>query len=58
MTVFTWSKRANSDSDVQLHLVNTVITDDGLDPDSAAKTKDLVKELVLAHQSETIEESE
>ena len=38
--------------------VNTVITDDGLDPDSAAKTKDLVKELVLAHQSETIEESE
>ena len=38
--------------------VDTVITDDGLDPDSAAKTKDLVKELVLAHQSETIEESE
>ena len=36
--------------------VDTVITDDGLDPDSAAKTKDLVKELVLAHQSETIEE--
>jgi len=38
--------------------VDTVITDDGLDPDSAAKTKDLVKELVLAHQSEIIEESE
>ncbi len=38
--------------------VDTVITDDGLDPDSVAKTRDLVKELVLAHQIETEEESE
>ena len=38
--------------------VDTVITDDGLDPDSVAKTRDLVKELVLAHQSEPTEESE
>ena len=38
--------------------VDTVITDDGLDSDSAAKTKDLVKELVLAHQHEREEESE
>ena len=38
--------------------VDTVITDDGLDHESIAKTRDLVKELVLAHQSETIEESE
>ena len=38
--------------------VNTVITDDGLDPDSVGKTRDLVKELVLAHQSEPIQEGE
>lgn len=38
--------------------VDAVITDDGLDPDSASKTRDLVKELVLAHQSEQLEESE
>ena len=38
--------------------VDTVITDDGLDHESIAKTRDLVKELVLAHQSEHTEESE
>ena len=38
--------------------VDTVITDDGLDPDSVGKTRDLVKELVLAHQSEPIQEGE
>lgn len=38
--------------------VDTVITDSGLDHDSASKTKDLVKELVLARQSERSEESE
>ena len=31
---------------------------DGLDPDSVGKTRDLVKELVLAHQSEPIQEGE
>ena len=38
--------------------VDTVITDDGLDPDSVGKTRDLVKELVLAHQTEQMQESE
>ena len=38
--------------------VDTVITDDGLDPDSVGKTRDLVKELVLAHQNEPIQEGE
>ena len=38
--------------------VDTVITDDGLDPDSVGKTRDLVKELVLAHQTEPIQEGE
>ena len=38
--------------------VDTVITDDGLDPDSVSKTRDLVKELVLAHQAEPVQEGE
>ena len=38
--------------------VDVVITDDGLDQDSAMKTKDLVKELILARPSEQSEESE
>ena len=38
--------------------MDTVITDDGLDPDSVGKTRDLVKELVLAHQNEPIQEGE
>lgn len=32
--------------------VDTVITDDGLDPETAAKTSELVNELVLAKQIE------
>lgn len=32
--------------------VDTVITDDGLDADTAAKTRELVRELVLAKQIE------
>lgn len=32
--------------------VDTVITDDGLDPETAAKTRELVNELVLAKQIE------
>lgn len=35
--------------------VDTVITDDGLDPDSVTKTRELVKELVLAKQGESDE---
>lgn len=38
--------------------VDTVITDDGLDPDSVSKTRDLVKELVLARQAEPVQEGE
>ncbi|KAB5606880.1 DeoR/GlpR transcriptional regulator [Bifidobacterium jacchi] len=38
--------------------VDTVISDDGLDSKSAAKTRNLVKELVLAHQDEQTEERE
>ena len=38
--------------------VDVVITDDGLDQVSAVKTKDLVKELILAHHDDHSEESE
>jgi DeoR/GlpR family transcriptional regulator of sugar metabolism len=38
--------------------VDTVIADDGLDPDSTARTKELVKELVLVHQNENAQEGE
>ena len=38
--------------------VDTVITDDGLDPDSVSRTRDLVKELVLARQAEPVQEGE
>jgi DeoR/GlpR family transcriptional regulator of sugar metabolism len=38
--------------------VDTVITDDALDPDSTAKTRELVKELVLVHQNENAQEDE
>jgi DeoR/GlpR family transcriptional regulator of sugar metabolism len=38
--------------------VDTVITDDGLDPDSTARTRDLVQQLVLAHGNNQMQEGE